>query len=141
MAKSATTTTIQVETNLIEQHLHKTIGNHEHATALVDSIVGVGKSSGKLGYIFMASLGVVPIQKFNIGDIVSCDEPIYDYWDQQPQNSQRPIGQCRIIGYKPYDVHAYEIEYTKFKSDATTYTATSWVEECELSEITITKSL
>lgn len=133
MAKSATTTTIQVETSLIEQHLHKAIGNHEHATALVDSIVGVGKSSGKLGYIFMASLGVVPIQKFNIGDTVICAETIYDFWDQQTQSSQRAIGVCNIINYRAYDKNAYEIEYTKFKSDGTTYVTTDWVEECELS--------
>jgi len=143
MAKSATTTTttIQVQTNLIENYLLETIGNHPHANTLVESIMAIGKSSGKLGYIFMATLGVTPQQNFIIGDLVNCEEMIYDNWISREETERRAIGQCRVVDYSAYDTRNYQIEFHKYKSDGTSYITTQWVEECELSEIIITKSL
>lgn len=131
------TVNVKIDTDLIAQHLHYAIGDHPNGAALVESIIGVGLTTGKLGHMFMGSLGVVPIQKYGIGEEVTSTSVIYDYFEVQIDERAKPreIGQCRVVEYRPYNEEQYVVEYTHVDRDGDTCTNTSPVTANQLSAL------
>lgn len=106
---------INVPSDMIEQHLLNVINGHPNAHTLVQSIIGVGSVSGKLGHMFMGSLGIIPQQHYGIGEEVICTSNVYDYHGivgeaDRPQS--RVVGNCRIVEFRPYNDEQYSVEYT-----------------------------
>ena len=99
---------------MIEQHLLNVINGHPNAHTLVQSIIGVGAISGKLGHMFMGSLGVLPEQHYGIGEEVICTSTIYDYYGivGADRTQCREVGNCRVVEYRPYNEEQYVVEYT-----------------------------
>ena len=135
--KENQTVSVKIDTDLIEQHLHSTIGDHPNAAALVETIIGVGLVSGKLGHMFMGSLGIVPIQKYEIGEELMCSSTIYDYFGIVGNDRSKPreIGQCRVVGYRPYNDEQYVVEYTHVDSTGEASPNRSHVTANELSAL------
>lgn len=131
------TVNVKIDTDLIAQHLHYAIGDHPNGAALVESIIGVGLVSGKLGHMFMGSLGVIPIQKYGIGEELMCSSTIYDYFEivgaDRPKS--REIGQCRVVEYRPYNDEQYIVEYTHIDRDGEAIANTSTVAASQLSAL------
>lgn len=113
------TVNVKIDTDLIAQHLHYAIGDHPNAYTLVESIIGVGLVSGKLGHMFMGSLGVIPIQKYEIGEELMCSSNIYDYFGivGADRALSREIGRCRVVEYRPYNDEQYVVEYIHVDRD------------------------
>ena len=121
------TVNVKIDTDLIAQHLHYAIGDHPNGAALVESIIGVGLVSGKLGHMFMGSLGVIPTQKYGIGEELMCSSTIYDYFEIVGADRAKPreIGQCRVVEYRPYNDEQYVVEYTHVDRDGDAVANTS----------------
>jgi len=104
---------INVPSDMIEQHLLNVVNGHPNAHTLVQSIIGVGTYSGKLGHMFMGSLGVLPQQNYGIGEEVTCTDTVYDYFGivGADRAHTRTIGICRIVEFRPYYDEQYVIEY------------------------------
>ena len=113
------TVNVKIDKDLIAQHLHYAIGDHPNGAALVESIIGVGLVSGKLGHMFMGSLGVLPIQKYEIGEEVMSSSTIYDYFGivGADRSLSREIGRCRVVEYRPYNDEQYVVEYIHVDRD------------------------
>jgi hypothetical protein len=128
------TVNVKIDTDLIAQHLHYAIGDHPNGAALVESIIGVGLVSGKLGHMFMGSLGVIPTQKYGIGEELMCSSTIYDYFEIVGADRAKPreIGQCRVVEYRPYNDEQYVVEYTHVDRDGDAVANTSTVTVSEL---------
>ena len=126
---------INVPSDMIEQHLLNVINGHPNAHTLVESIIGVGTISGKLGHMFMGSLGIVPVQHFGIGEELMCSSTIYDYFEIVGADRAKPreIGQCRVVEYRPYNDEQYVVEYTHVDRDGDACTNTSTVTASQLS--------
>lgn len=110
---------INVPSDMIEQHLLNVVNGHPNAHTLVQSIIGVGTYSGKLGHMFMGSLGVLPEQHYGIGEEVTCTDTVYDYFGiVGGERSQcREIGNCRIVEFRPYYDDQYVVEYMHVNKD------------------------
>lgn len=128
---------INVPSDMIEQHLLNVINGHPNAHTLVESIIGVGLLSGKLGHMFMGSLGIVPVQQYGIGEEVTSTSVIYDYFEVQIDERAKPreIGQCRVVEYRPYNDEQYVVEYTHVDRGGDTCTNTSTVTASQLSAL------
>ena len=131
------TVNVKIDTDLIAQHLHYAIGDHPNGAALVESIIGVGLLSGKLGHMFMGSLGILPIQKYGIGEELMCTSTIYDYFEivGADRSKSREIGQCRVVEYRPYYDEQYVVEYTHVERDGEAVANTSTVTASQLSAL------
>jgi hypothetical protein len=123
---------INVPSDMIEQHLLNVVNGHPNAHTLVHSIIGVGKISGKLGHMFMGSLGVLPTQQYGIGEEVICTSNVYDYHGivgEADRPQCREVGNCRVIEFRPYNDEQYVVEYTHVdkhgNTDRQTTTATA----------------
>jgi len=127
--KENQTVSIKVSTDSIAQHLHNVVSEHPNADALVDTIIGVGLTTGKLGHMFMGALGVVPIQQFGIGEEVICTDSVYDYLNTEGSDrpDYREIGACRIKSYRPYDDSQYAVEYYRINKDGARVTDVAYV--------------
>ena len=128
---------INVPSDMIEQHLLNVINGHPNAHTLVKSIIGVGAVSGKLGHMFMGSLGIVPVQHFGIGEELMCSSTIYDYFEIVGADRAKPreIGQCRVVEYRPYNDEQYVVEYTHVDRDGDAVANTSTVTASQLSAL------
>lgn len=112
---------------MIEQHLLNVVNGHPNAHTLVHSIIGVGILSGKLGHMFMGSLGIIPQQHYGIGEEVICTSTIYDYYGivGADRTQCREVGNCRIVEYRPYNEEQYVVEYTHVDRHGNTDTQTT----------------
>jgi hypothetical protein len=119
--------TINVPSDMIEQHLLNVVNGHPNAHTLVHSIIGVGILSGKLGHMFMGSLGIIPQQHYGIGEEVICTSTIYDYYGivGADRTQCREVGNCRIVEYRPYNEEQYVVEYTHVDRHGNTDTQTT----------------
>lgn len=133
--KENQTVNVKIDTDLIAQHLHYAIGDHPNGAALVESIIGVGLVSGKLGHMFMGSLGVLPIQKYGIGEEVICSQEVYDYFNNEENAGYRKIGHCRVVEYRPYNDEQYLVEHLRYKKGGESYTDTEAVSAGSLSAL------
>jgi hypothetical protein len=131
--------TINVPSDMIEQHLLNVINGHPNAHTLVESIIGVGSVSGKLGHMFMGSLGIVPIQQYGIGEELMCSSTIYDYFGivGADRGQPREIGMCRVIEYRPYNDEQYVVEYTHVNRNGEADASTNSVTANQLSALPI----
>jgi hypothetical protein len=128
---------INVPSDMIEQHLLNVVNGHPNAHTLVESIIGVGVLSGKLGHMFMGSLGVLPTQHCGIGEEVRCIDTVYDYFGNEGADrpQYREIGNCRVVEFKPYYDEQYVVEYTSVNKDGSTCTQTASVNANTLSAL------
>jgi len=130
--------TINVPSDMIEQHLLNVVNGHPNAHTLVQSIIGVGTYSGKLGHMFMGSLGVLPIQHYGIGEEVICKSTIYDYYGialDADRAQCREVGNCRVVEYRPYNDEQYVVEYTHVDRHGNTDTQTTSATASQLSAL------
>ncbi len=121
--------TINVPSDMIEQHLLNVVNGHPNAHTLVHSIIGVGILSGKLGHMFMGSLGILPEQNYGIGEELMCTSSIYDYYGivGADRSQCREVGMCRLVEFRPYNEEQYVVEYTHTDRDGHVSTATTSV--------------
>ena len=122
---------------MIEQHLLNVVNGHPNAHTLVHSIIGVGTLSGKLGHMFMGSLGILPEQNYGIGEEVTCTDTVYDYFGivgaDRPHT--RTIGTCRIVDFRPYYDEQYVIEYMHVNKDGNSEAQRNYVNVSTLSAL------
>lgn len=130
---------INVPSDMIEQHLLNVVNGHPNAHTLVESIIGVGVLSGKLGHMFMASLGVLPTQQYGIGEEVRCIDTVYDYFGivGADRYQSREVGNCRVVEFRPYYDEQYVVEYTYVNKDGSTCAQTTSVNANTLSALPI----
>ncbi len=130
---------INVPSDMIEQHLLNVVNGHPNAHTLVQSIIGVGTYSGKLGHMFMGSLGVLPQQHYGIGEEVICTDTVYDYFgivgSDRPHT--RTTGNCRIVDFRPYYDEQYVIEYMHVNKDGNSEAQRNQVNASTLSALPI----
>lgn len=133
---------INVPSDMIEQHLLNVVNGHPNAHTLVQSIIGVGTYSGKLGHMFMGSLGVLPQQNYGIGEEVTCTDTAYDYFGivggDRPHT--RTIGNCRVVEFRPYYDDQYVIEYMHVNKDGNSEAQRNSVNVSTLSALPIEPS-
>jgi hypothetical protein len=129
---------INVPSDMIEQHLLNVVNGHPNAHTLVHSIIGVGAVSGKLGHMFMGSLGIIPQQNYGIGEEVICTSNVYDYHGiigEADRAQSREIGNCRIVEFRPYNDEQYVVEYTHVDRHGNTDTQTTTAAASQISSL------
>ena len=120
-------TTMKNETvnlSLDKEFVQAIIANNTN-TAIAEAIMASG---GDLGIILKGCFGYVHHPKYSMGMNVYCTQKIWDYSTQESKDKDdsviREMGECKIIGFHPYNNH-YLVEYDYYgKSSQTLKTMT-----------------
>jgi len=131
---------ITVELDTIANQLLNTISpENKHKEAIVEAIIGrmdANNDNAGMTLLYNALSGFSNDVNFEVGDVVSCSESCYGYWDGKNE-SYREIAECKVIDINIYSKDKLHIEYNVPNKDGNIQTKKMWVSHLNCSKLHI----
>ena len=131
---------VTVELDTIANQLLNTISpENKHRDNIVEAIIGrmdANNDSAGMTLLYNALCGFSNDVNFEVGDIVSCTESCYGYWDGKNE-SYREIAECKVININIYSKDKLHVEYNIPNKNGNIQTKKMWVSHLNCSKIAV----